>query len=51
MTKSAFFRLATGKLNVVSEQFDILAAPPPVLDNIIKAGKLRPGAHFWSAPT
>jgi molybdate transport system substrate-binding protein len=49
------FEQATGnKLTVVSgfspefikrinagEQFDILAAPPPVLDNLIKAGKLK----------
>lgn len=50
------FEQATGnKLTVVTgfspelvkrinagEQFDILAAPPPVLDNMIKAGKLKP---------
>jgi molybdate transport system substrate-binding protein len=49
-----FERETGNKLNVVTgfspelvkridagEQFDILAAPPPVLDNVIKAGKLK----------
>src|SRR5215467_4815773 len=54
VTGSQFERETGNKLTVVTgfspelikrinsgEQFDILAAPPPVLDNMIKAGKLK----------